>query len=161
VIIRALSLIGIGCLVAAIALLALGSDGDRPVVVILILVAVAISILFGIRRGYQTLRKVASDAAAFASGDVQQARLVDVGEPRGWFNPQSEIQLELEGEDGNVHSIQRGVPVPFPLAWSYRLGKRFNLPLFARIELTEMMAAELKREGMSVSVARPGAAQAP
>ena len=63
------------------------------------------------------------------SGDIQHARLVGVGEPKGFFTPEATVMLELEGEDGTVHPFERDVPVPFPMAWSYRLGKRFNLPL--------------------------------
>jgi hypothetical protein len=76
------------------------------------------------------------------SGDIQSARLVSVEEPRGIFSPSSEV-------------------IPFPAAWGYRLGKRFNLPLLRSLNPTELMAAELRREGMSVSVGRPSAAAEP
>ena len=154
--IRALTLIGVGCFVGAIALLAAG-EGNAPVAVILILLSIAISIVLGIRRGYRKARDIVSDARRFASGDVQKARIVDVGDPKGIFNPQVNVMLELEGEDGTTHSFDREVPVPFPVAWSYRLGKRFNLPLVRSANLAEMMAFELKREGMDVNVGHAGA----
>ena len=62
--------------------------------------------------------------------------------------------LELEGEDGTAHRFERDVPVPFPAAWSYRLGKRLRLPLVRSTDLDEMIAFELRREGMDVSVGR-------
>lgn len=157
--IRALTVIGACCFIGAFAVLAIDAEGNGGLAVILLMASVAISFVLGIRRGYHKVSGIVADARSFVSGDIQHARLASVGEPRGWFTPESEIELHLEGEDGNVHSIQRGVSVPFPLAWSYRLGKRFNLPLLGGIDLTEMMATELKREGMSVSVSRP--AQAP
>ena len=50
--------------------------------------------------------------------------------------------------------------MPFFMAWGYRLGRRFNLPLMRNIELDELMAFELRREGMSVSVGRSDAPRA-
>ena len=49
-----------------------------------------------------------------------------------------------------MHSFQRDVPVPAPMAWSYRLGKR--IPGFPTIDLTGLMATELRRDGLDVSV---------
>ena len=40
----------------------------------------------------------------------------------------------------------------FFLAWSYRLGKPFNLPLLGRSDLGELVAFQLRREGMKVSL---------
>ena len=97
---------------------------DRPV-----LAAFGITTLLGIRRGYHKARGIVSDARTLISGDIQHARLVGVGEPKGFFTPEATVMLELEGEDGTVHPFERDVPIPFPMAWSYRIGKRFNLPL--------------------------------
>ena len=118
------------------------------------LVAFGITTLLGIRRGYHKVRGIVDDARRFVSGDIQQARLVDVGDPSGIFNPESTVVLELEGEDGTRHRFERDVPIPFPVAWSYRLGKRFNLPWVGGSDLGELMAVELRREGMDVSVGR-------
>ena len=100
------------------------------------------------------MRGIVGDARRFVSGDIQQARLVDVGDPSGIFNPESTVVLELEGEDGTSHRFERDVPIPFPVAWSYRLGKRFNLPWVGGSDLGGLMAVELRREGMDVSVGR-------
>jgi hypothetical protein len=153
VIVRTLSLASIGCIAAAIALTVF-SDGNTPVVVVLVLVAFAITTLLAIRAGYHKVRGIVSDATTFISGDIQHARLVSVGDPSGIFTPESTLVLELEGEDGTLHNFERDVPVPFPVAWSYRLGKRFNLPLMRSTDLSELMAFELRREGMDVSVGR-------
>ena len=51
-----------------------------------------------------------------------------------------------------MHSFQRDVPVPFPMAWSYRLGKR--MPGFRTLDLTSLMATELRRDGLDVDVSR-------
>jgi hypothetical protein len=80
-----------------------------------------------------------------------------VDDPKGVFWPKSALHLELEAEDGTVHPFERDVPVPFFMAWGYRLGKRFNLPLFGRTDLDELVAFQLRREGMKVSVGRPSA----
>ena len=153
-IVRTLSLLSIACIAAAVILLLTTDDSDTPVVIVLVLVAFGITTLLGIRRGYHKVRGIVDDARRFVSGDIQEARLVDVGDPSGIFNPESTVVLELEGEDGTRHRFERDVPIPFPVAWSYRLGKRFNLPWVGGSDLGELMAVELRREGMDVSVGR-------
>ena len=160
-IVRTLSALSIACIAAAIALVVFDDDGDRRIVVILVLAAFGITTLLGIRAGYHKVRSVVSDAQSFIRGNVHNARLVGVSEPKGIFWPKSQLQLELEGEDGKVHPFEREVPVPFFMAWGYRLGRRFNLPLMRNIDLDELMAFELRREGMAVSVGRGGAPEAP
>ena len=54
-----------------------------------------------------------------------------MGDPKGILNPESTVTLALEGEDGTVHNFERDVPIPFPVAWSYRFGKRYNLPFIS------------------------------
>ena len=158
--VRILSALSIACVAAAIALVVFGEDNNTPVVAVLVLAAFGITSLLAIRSGYHKARSIVSDASAFVRGDVQQARLVSVGDPKGIFWPKSELQLEIEGEDGTVHGFEREVPVPFFIAWSHRLGKRFNLPLM-QTDLSQLMAFELRREGMSVSVGRGDAPEAP
>jgi hypothetical protein len=160
VFVRILSALSIVCVVAAIALVVFGVDQSTPVVVALVLAVVGISTLLGLRAGYHKARSIISDASGFLGGNVQHARLVDVSDPKGIFWPKSTLELELEGEDGNRHRFQREVPVPFFVAWSHRLGRRFDLPLM-RTDLSELMAFELRREGMDVSVGRSGAPKTP
>jgi len=152
--IRALSLLSIACIVAAVILVVATDSSSTPVAVVLVLIAFGITSLLGIRRGYHKVRGVVDDARRFISGDVQNARLLEVGDPSGILNPESTVVLELEGEDGTRHRFERDVPIPFPVAWSYRLGKRFNLPWLGGSDLSELMAVELRREGMDVSVGR-------
>ena len=156
-IVRTLSFLSIACIVAAIALVVFGEDQNTPVVVVLVLAAVGITTLLGIRAGFLKARSIARDAQSFISGNVQNARLMGVSEPKGIFWPKSQLQLQLEGEDGKTHPFEREVPVPFFMAWGYRLGRRFNMPLMRNIDLNELMAFELRREGMSVSVGRGSA----
>ena len=75
--------------------------------------------------------------------------------PTGWVTPSSEVTVELEGENGNVHSFSHEVPVAFPFAWSYRLGQRFKLPILRNLDPTAVMASELRREGLKLTVSRP------
>ncbi len=158
--IRILSALSIACIAGAIALVVFGEDQNTPLVVVLVLAAFGITSLLAIRAGYLKARSIVSDASAFVRGDVQHARLIRVGDPKGIFWPKSTLELELEGEDGNTHRFERDVPVPFFIAWSHRLGKRFNLPLM-RTDLSQLMAFELRREGMDVSVGRGGAPESP
>ena len=152
--IRLLSFLSIACLATAVIILLTSADSDAPIAIVLLLLAFGITTLLGIRRGYHKVRGIVDDARRFVSGDIQEARLVEVGDPSGLFNPESTVVLELEGEDGTRHRFERDVPIPFPVAWSYRLGKRFNVPLVGGTDLSELMAVELRREGMDVSLGR-------
>jgi hypothetical protein len=154
VIVRLLSLAGIACFAAGVVLVVIGDSGNTPTIAVLLLVSFGISVLLGIRAAFHKARGVVNDARTFISGDIQHARLVGVTEPKGWFNPESTVTLELEGADGVVHSFEREMPVPFPVAWSHRFAKRFNVP-GANADISKLMAFELKREGMDVQVARP------
>jgi hypothetical protein len=154
VIVRLLSLAGLGCFAAAVVLVAIGDSGNTATIAVLLLTSLGISVVLGIRAAFHKARDVVNDARTFVTGDIQHARLVSVGEPKGWFNPESAVTLELEGADGAVHSFQRDMPVPFPVAWSHRFAKRFNVP-GANADLSKLMAFELKREGMDVQVGRP------
>jgi hypothetical protein len=150
--IRVLSIVSSACLALAIILALI--DAERYVVswILLLLVAFGIGAFLGLRRGYKEARKITSAAQSFVTGDVQHARIAEVGEPEGFFTPTANLVLELEGEDGAVHRFDREVPVPFPLALSYRLGRRFKIPIIGREPLTEMMALELRREGLDIDL---------
>jgi hypothetical protein len=161
VFVRILSLLSIAAIAGAIALVVFGEDDNVPIVAVLVLLAFGTTTLLAIRAGYLKARSIVSDAKTFARGRVQHARLVSIGDPKGIFWPRSPLHLEFEGEDGKVHSFQRDVPVPFFVGWGYRLGRRFNLPLLRSIDLTKLMAFELRREGMKVAVGRGGAPRAP
>ncbi len=159
--IRLLSILGSACTLGGIALLVVDAERFILPAVVLILAAVPIGIFLAIRRAFHTAGNVVRDARAFVTGDVQHARLVEVGDPRGIFFPRSTLVLELEGEDGAVHRFERDVPVPLPAALSYRLGKRLNAPLLRRVDLSELMAFELRREGLKVALGRPASASEP
>jgi hypothetical protein len=153
-IVRTLSLLSIACIAAAILLVIATGDDNTPIIIVLLLAAFGISGLLGIRAGYHKARNLISDARAFVTGDIQTARLVEVGEPSGWFSPESTVVLELEGSDGVPHRFELDVPIPLPVALSYRFGKRFKVPFVGGNDLREMMAFELRREGLDVSVGR-------
>ena len=151
--IRALTTLGAISFIAAIALI-VGTD-QIPVAIVLLLVSIAISTFLAARRGFQLARNVLRDASHFVSGDVQRARIADVSDPKGIFFPKSTVAFELQGDDDtSVHRMEKEVPIPLLAAWSYRLGKRFNLPFLSSFDPAEMMAVELRREGLSVTVAR-------
>ena len=156
-IVRALSALSIACIAVAIGLVVFGNDeNNTPVVVVLVLAAFGITTLLGIRAGFLKAKSIVSDATNFLRGNVQSARLIQVDDPKGIFWPKSVMHLELEAEDGTTHPFEREVPVPFFMAWSYRLGKRWNAP-FLGGDLSELMVFQLRREGMKVSVGRPSA----
>jgi hypothetical protein len=158
--IRLLTFLSWACWLAALVLIIDDAERNLGYIIVVILIASVISVILGVRAAYLRARGFASDARAFLSGDIQSARLISVSEPKGLFSPSSEVTVELEGEDGKVHNFSHDVPVPFPYAWGYRLGKRFNLPILRSFDPTALMASELRREGLKLTVSRPEAATA-
>lgn len=150
--IRILSIIGTACLLGAIGLALIDAERFALASIVLLLISLPIGALLAIRRGYKLAREIAGAAQSFVTGNVQHARIAEIGEPEGFFTPTANMVLELEGEDGAIHRFDRDVPVPFPVALSYRLGRRFKLPIIGRSSLTEMMAFELRREGLNVDL---------
>jgi hypothetical protein len=149
--IRYVTLAGTACFVGAIVATAVDHD---LLAMVLFLISLLIALMLMIRRLFHAAKDAVSDARAFASGDVQQARIVEVGDPKGWINTRSDVVLELEAEDGSRRSFDHDIPVPFFVAWGYRLSKRFKVPLISQANLTELMGIELRREGLDVSVSR-------
>jgi hypothetical protein len=149
--IRYVTLAGTACFVGAI----VATSVDQDVLAIFLgLISLVIAVVLLFRRLFHAAKDAVNDARAFVSGDVQQARIIEVGDPKGWFNPQSNVVLELEAEDGTKRSFDHDIPVPFFVAWGYRLSKRFKVPLISQANLTELMGIELRREGMNVSASR-------
>lgn len=151
---KILSFVALACLVLAVVLLVADASANAGYVVILLLVFVALSAVLAARAAFHKVRKIAHDARAFITGNIQHARLIEVSEPKGIFFTKVNFVLELEGEDGRKHEFDRDVPTPFLAAWAYRLGKRFKIPVLRRFNPTEMLALEFRREGMNVSVSR-------
>jgi ketosteroid isomerase-like protein len=156
-VIRALSLLSTIAFVGAILLLEV--DGAVAPGVVLILLSMIVGVGLAIRRGFLMVRDVVKQIHAFARSDVQHVRVADVGEPKGLFFPKSEVVLEFEGTDGSPLRYEHELPVPFFAAWSYRLSRRFNLPLVGRRPLADFVAFELRREGLDVDVTRRAGAE--
>jgi hypothetical protein len=156
--IRVLTLAATASLIGSIVAV---SAGEELLAFVLGVLCLLITVVLMFRRLFYSARDAVRDAGAFASGDVQKARIVSVGDPRGWLNPKSTVALELEAADGvTKREFDREIPVPFMLAWGYRLSKRFKLPVVSEHALAEMMSFEFRREGMDVSVSREGARSA-
>jgi hypothetical protein len=149
--IRYITLAGTACFVGAIVATAVDQD---LLAIVLFLISLLIALVLMFRRLFHAAKDAVSDARAFVSGDVQQARIIEVGDPKGWINTRSNVVLELEAEDGTRRSFDSDIPVPFFIAWGYRLSKRFKVPLISQANLTELMGIELRREGMNVSASR-------
>jgi hypothetical protein len=154
--VRAIAIAGILALVAALALLVADPGGNAVPAVLLLLLSFGITALLAARRLLIRARSVVSDARAFFSGDVQRARLVEVGEPEGIFGTHSTAVFELEAEDGTTRRFEHEVPVPFFTAWGYRLAKRLPFATPDPLKLVRLMAFELKREGLRFSVGLGG-----
>lgn len=149
--VRALSVFATLSLLGGFALAIYASGSGRFGGIALILLAFGIGGLLAARRLYLRVREIVAAVRTFVTGDVRHARIVEVGEPKGFFSPTAETLLEVEGDGGHVHRIDVEMPVPFPAAFGYRLGRRLKLPIIGRRPLSELMALELKREGLKLS----------
>lgn len=152
---RLLGIASVMAFIAAVILLADDAGNFLPAF-LLMLASLAAGAFLVVHRVLGMVRRIVGDARAFMSGDVQRARLVRIDDPKGIFFTASAAVLELEGEDGGVHRFERDIPIPFFYAWGYRVAARLPfLRAIDRDKLRELVAFELRREGLSVSVSRP------
>lgn len=149
--VRVISITATGAFLLGIVLLFVDAGAYVVPAILLILLSVGLGTFLGLRRLYKRVREIVAAVQTFVTGDVRHARIVDVGEPKGFFGPTAETTLEVEGDEGHVHRIVVEMPVPFPAAIGYRLGRRWNLPIIGRRPLSELMAVELRREGLKLS----------
>lgn len=149
--IRVVSITATACLVGAATLLAIDAGRFVLAEVLLVLLALCLGALLAARRLFLRTREIVAAVHTFVTGDVRHARIAEVGEPEGFLHPTAETTLEVEGDDGHVHRIKVEMPVPFPAAIGYRLGRRWRLPIIGRKPLSELMALELRREGLKLS----------
>lgn len=149
--IRFISITATGAFILGVVLLFVDAGAYVVPAILLILLSLVLGTFLGLRRLYKRVREIVDAVRTFVTGDVRHARIVDVGEPKGIFGPTAETTLEVEGDEGHVHRVQVDMPVPFPAAIAYRLGRRFKVPIIGRRPLSELMAVELKREGLKLS----------
>lgn len=149
--VRVISVLATVCFIAAFVVGINGGKSGLAIGLVLLLISLALGGFLLARRVFFRVREIVSAVRTFTTGDVRHARIVDVGEPEGLFGPTAETTLEVEGDDGQVHRLQVEMPVPFPAAMGYRLAHRFNVPIIGRKPLSELMALELKREGLKLS----------
>ena len=70
------------------------------------------------------LRSTARAACkAVRGGGPVGLRLVDVHPPTGLIVPTVTFDLEMPLRSGGVAELSPGLPLPPPLAWTYRVGK--------------------------------------
>ena len=91
---------------------------------------------FNLYRRFCDIRRVAS------GGGPAALRLKGIGHPQGWIFPASTVSLEVVGKDGGTTPFEPQFPVPFPIAWSYRLARLLGVPLISDLK-PEWFAAEV------------------
>ena len=97
-----------------------------------------------LRRAAEELRRLR------AGGGPRLLRLVRVSEPRGLIVPTVELELELEARDSTLTRVDAPVPLPWALAWGYRLARAAGTPYVASIDHT-------RRVGIAIPLPRlPG-----
>jgi len=48
--------------------------------------------------------------------------------------PSAELEFEVESRDSSVTTFRTPVPVPWPLAWGYRLARLLGVPVVSEID---------------------------
>lgn len=96
---------------------------------------------FAIRRAACDVRRVAS------GGGPSELRLTGVSKPKGWIFPRSRVTLEVVGKDGTTTSFEPDFPIPHPIAWSYRLGRKLGVPVLSDFDPSELDLGLFRRSG--------------
>lgn len=90
------------------------------------------------------LKANAADAKAIADGGgPARVELVELTRPKGLVFTGSEVILDVTTRDGTVVRIESEIPVPFPYAWAYRIGRKLNVPVVRAVD-PESFAFEFK-----------------
>lgn len=90
------------------------------------------------------LKANAADAKAIADGGgPARVELVKLGKPKGLVFTGSEVIVDVTTRDGSVVRIESEIPVPFPYAWAYRVGRKLNVPVVRAVD-PENFAFEFK-----------------
>lgn len=90
------------------------------------------------------LKANAADAKAIADGGgPARVELVELSRPKGLVFTGSEVIVDVTTRDGTVVRIESEIPVPFPYAWAYRIGRRLKLPVVRAVD-PESIAFEFR-----------------
>ncbi len=92
---------------------------------------------FLIRDAVREVRRV------MGGGGPKLVRLVGIGRPQGIIVPTATVRLEVESKTGRKARFEPALPVPWPLAWSYRLSRALGVPLLSGLD-PERLRFELR-----------------
>jgi hypothetical protein len=92
---------------------------------------------FRIRNAAGEIRRVMS------GGGLKLVRLTGVGRPEGIIVPTSTVRLELQSKTGRKARFEPTLPVPWTIAWPYRIGRALGLPLLGELD-PERLRFELR-----------------
>jgi hypothetical protein len=87
--------------------------------------------LFSPRRLIRNIRKLREIRRG---GGPKRVRVVSVGEPKGILATTSQVDLEVVAEDGTVTDIQAILPIPAPVVWAWRVGRKLHVPLVSELD---------------------------
>ena len=78
-----------------------------------------------------------------AGGGLKLVRVEGVGRPEGIFVPTSTVRLAIQSKTGRKARFEPILPVPWTLAWPYRIGRVLGLPLLGELD-PERLQFELR-----------------
>ena len=83
------------------------------------------------RRLVENIRRIRSIRRG---GGPRRIQVRHVSKPKGIIAPTSDVVLDVEARDGTVTEIQTFVPVPWPLTWTWRIGRALHLPVLSKLD---------------------------
>lgn len=126
---RALTLLS-GAAVVGGFLLALTGAGLIPGILLIVL-GLALGAILGALAVARSVRdSIREWRSLISGGGPESVRVVGIEPPQGFlFNRDATVTLEIRGRDGATKQVQRGIPVPPPQAFLWRVAGRIPTPL--------------------------------
>jgi hypothetical protein len=125
---RILAFLSIAALVGGF-VLALTGAGTLPGILLIVL-GLILSLALGAIAATLRVRNAINEWRDLLSGGgPESVRVVGFEPPQGFlFRRDATIQLEVRGQDGTSKRIERGIPVPPPQAFLWRMAGRVPIP---------------------------------
>ncbi len=113
-------------------------------ILLLVLVAFAVAAVIGGLRLYRSAR----GWVELFRGESQEVKLRALDPPQGFvFNREAKLTFEVHGEDGSTKTVEKGVQIPIPQAFLWRVAGRVPGPIGRLADGVELNRSVLRRGG--------------
>jgi hypothetical protein len=145
VITKTLSALSLVALLGGV-ILAVAGAGVIPGIVLIVLGLVLGALLGAIAAARRVRDSMREWRSLVSGGGPESVRVVSVEPPRGFiFNRDATVTLEVGGRGGTAKRVQRGIGVPIPQAFMWRMAGRIPTP-FGRLTAARDLDVPLYRK---------------